>query len=455
MSRTPSNNPTPANALGQRVQSQLDTQRSLQAASAALESALDGIQQARNSLLQISESRPSGDVPTASPTTNGADNVNRNPNSDGIGPGHDALLLTGGTATARGGHWTPQGFVRTSPEVSSTSQVPSPFIPLPPLYAVMEPSLLFQTPPLPSVVPPRFSRQVGVTTPTLLPNPNSSATSHGLRVAARLGEANSPTPQTYAHQAVQIDNTPPVGDGLNRVSSGMNATTTTQTPPSAPPVPWLGSRTTGNRDPHPSRSNPVPSFSHPLPSFPSYAFPQRGMENSYPHIPNNPQNLVLPTPDLFHRQGGHMLPVPIPIQMARPMSSQLSRTRMLPTRAVPGAPGMNFFPAMPGPGPGSAPGSGPESNPAAEQPTEGEFDWTGDNFISWLFPAQEYAPSLVSRQDPQNPGTLRITRSTDTPLPPPPSHSERPPRRRGWGMFLLLLLLFSVVQTNIILIFYS
>ncbi len=437
-SNTPSNHPTPVDSLGQRAQNHLDTQRSLQEASAALDTVFDSIHQVRNSLLQLSESWPSGDVPTASPATNGANDVNQNQNRDGIGPGHDALLLAGGTGTGTAnneGHWNVrvldnQGFVRPGPlEASMTPQtMPRPLMSfLPPLYAIAEPPVLVQPPPLPSVVPPRFSRQINIGTP--VPNPNSSATAHGLRVAAR--EASNFNAHTYAHRGVQHDFSPPaVGEGFNRISNVMTATT------AAPaPVPFPGSRPIGTREPHPLRPNPIPSFTPTLPPLPPFASYPSHPRDMYP--PNNPQNFFIT--DLYHRHGGHLVPMPIPIQMSRPVSSQLSRTRVIPTtRAVPGAMGMEIFPAMPG---GTGHG-GPEPNgPAAGQTNEGELDWTSDNFISWLFPAGDYAPSLVPRQDPQNPGTLRITRSTDSPLPPPPPppHSERPPRRRGWGTSFFLL----------------
>jgi len=435
-SNTPSNFPTPVNSLGQRAQSHSDTQRSLHEASAALDTVFDSIHQVRNSLLQLSESWTSGDVPTASPATNGANNVNQtqnqNQNRDGIGPGHDALLLAGDTGTANNeAHWQMrmldnQGFVRPgSLEASMTPQtMPRPLTSfLPPLYAIVEPPVLVQPPPLPSVVPPRFSRQINIGTPTSVPNPIpiSSATAHGLRVAAR--EANNSNAHTYAHRGVQQDFLPPaVG-----VSYGMTTTTAVPAPSQPALVPFPGSRPIGTREPHPLRPNPMPSFTPTLPPLPPFAsYPSHPM---YP--PNNPQNFFIPTSDLYHRHGGHL--VQIPIQMSRPVSSQLSRTRVIPTtRAVSGGSmGMENFPAMPG---GTGPGGPEPDGPAAGQSHEGELDWTSDNFISWLFPAGDYTPSLVPRQDPQNPGTLRITRSTDSPLPPPPPpHSERPPRRRGWG----------------------
>ncbi len=86
---SPFNHHPPNNVLGQRPSPQgqennLDTQRNLQEASAALETAFDRIRQVRRNLLRFSETLPADGATSA--TTN----------RDEISPGHEALLLSGG-----------------------------------------------------------------------------------------------------------------------------------------------------------------------------------------------------------------------------------------------------------------------------------------------------------------------------------------------------------------------
>lgn len=84
-SQAPANNPNTSVA----VQEQADTHRSLQQASQALELASNRIRQVRRSLLQLSESLPSGE------------SLARIGLHDELRPTHDALLLTGADGVQR------------------------------------------------------------------------------------------------------------------------------------------------------------------------------------------------------------------------------------------------------------------------------------------------------------------------------------------------------------------
>src|SRR5258705_12626369 len=73
-----------------RIQDHSDTQRSLQEASLALENAFDRIRHVRRNLLRLAETLPE-------PLTTGSSNSEQ----DSVDPGHEALVLSGGTTDER------------------------------------------------------------------------------------------------------------------------------------------------------------------------------------------------------------------------------------------------------------------------------------------------------------------------------------------------------------------
>jgi hypothetical protein len=355
-----------------RIQDHSDTQRSLQEASVALENAFDRIRHVRRNLLRLTESLPE-------PLTGSS-----NSGQDSVDPGHEALLLSGGTTEERQqddsshvalGTREVDGAAGTPPRSPSPTRLHS--------AVTLDPPTLIQAPPLPSVLPPRFSRQslYGL-------SPDSAATTHGLRVAAREA-ANSTannnlrvfgiTPRDSRSDPLELERL------LARGHIGYGAA-------QDPPIP-------DEFRFHPARRGRPSHLSAVVPP----VFPASAPPNAYQYR----FNTLIPTPDTSNRM--NYLPLPPAPPPGRPIQWPISDS--------PGPPRPRLS----------------TTNVASSDESDDE-NLSEYQFISWLFPSQEYATSLVPRRDPHNPETIRITRADE----PTPSHPDlEPRRRRGWGEFFL------------------
>ena len=322
-----------------------------------MENAFDRIRNVRRNLLRLAETLPE-------PLTTAASNYDQ----DSVDPGHEALVLS---TTTEEPEQDVSNVTLDTREVDGTtstlSRSPSPTRSLSTMF--VDPSNLLQARPLPSILPPRFPRQsiYGL-------SPDSAATTHALRVAAR--EANS---TANDHRMFGVTPRDPGSDALEferLLARGPVGSGAAQTPDAF----RFQSATRGR----PSHVSAVAS-----PVFPASVPP-----NVYQYRVDT--LMATPDPRLNY------LPLPPAPSPGRPIQRPLS-----------------YLPGSPSPRPTSASMVDGSDN---ENLTEYQF-------ISWLFPSQDYASSLVPRQDPHNPDIIRITRANG----PTPSHPELEPRRRGWG----------------------
>lgn len=161
------------NSSGRRLVRAPSTQLSLQEASAALENAFDHIRHVRRSLLRLTETFPE-------PLTS-------HERDDSVNPGHEALVLSGGSEEEREHDNSNRAQVAPGNRgVDDATGTPSTGSPIP---NHPRSNLAVDQSPLPGVLPPRLSRQ---NLPML--SPDSAATSHGMLVAAR-ERANSTASQ--------------------------------------------------------------------------------------------------------------------------------------------------------------------------------------------------------------------------------------------------------------------
>jgi hypothetical protein len=339
-----------------------DTQRSLQEASLALENAFDRIRHVRRNLLRLAETLPE-------PLTTGSSNSEQ----DSVDPGHEALVLSGGTADERDQDVSNLGTVLLGTrEVDGATSIP----PRSPSPSRPHSTLAVDLPtPLPSVLPPRFSRQnlYGFSS-------DPAATTHGLRVAAREA-ANSTASNPRVFGVAQRD---PRSDALEFERLPIYGAVQDPLIPDN-----LRFRpTTRGRPNHASAVAP--------PVFPTSVPP-----NATQYLFDTPMT----TPDPSNRL--NYLPLPPGRAIQRRLSDLPGPPRHRPTTA---------------------------NRAGSSDETDNEnLNLTEYQFISWLFPSEEYASSLVPRRDPHNPDTITITRANE----PAPPHPDLEPRRRGWGEFSL------------------
>jgi hypothetical protein len=374
-------NSSPGSSTGRRpirrIRDHSDTQRSLQEASVALENAFDHIRHVRHNLLRLAETFPE-------PLTTGPSNSE----PDSVDPGHEALVLSGGATDEQ-----EQDVSNTATGAPDTPEVTStPPRPLSPNHATPGDHPTLTRAPLPSVLPPRFSRQNLYGLPAL--SPDSAATTHGLHVAAR--EAGDSTANS-----LRVFRVPPRGPRataleyerlLARGSIGYGVA---QVPP-FPDDLIFHSATRERPDLVPSS---LPVFSASVPS------------NVYQY----PVDSLMATRDPSNRlQYLPLPPVPLPgrpiqrpsINHPGPLRPRLTTTNIVRPSDV----SLNENSAL-----------------------------TEHQFMSWLFPSQEQASSLMPRRDPHNPDTIRILRANA----PTPSHPDLEPRRRGWGELFFHTKLFN------------
>lgn len=354
-----------------RSQDHSDTQRSLQEASLALENAFDRIRHVRRNLLRLAETLPE-------PLTTGSSNSEQ----DSVDPGHEALVLSGGATDEREQYVSNPGTVELGTRemdgaTSTPPRSPSPSRPHSTL-AVDPPT------PVPSVLPPRFSRQnlYGF-------GSDPAATTHGLRVAAREAVNSTANPRVFGvaprdprSDALEFERLPIYGAIQD------------------PPIPdnlRFRSATRG-------RPNHASAVAPPV-------FPTSVPPNATQYRFDSP----MATPDPSNRLS--YLPLPPAPPPGRAIQRRLSD-----------------FPGPPRHQPTTA------NRVSSSDETDNEnLNLTEYQFISWLFPSEEYTPSLVPRRDPHNPDTIRITRANE----PTPPHPDLEPRRRGWGKFFLHTKLFN------------
>jgi len=422
----------------------LNTQRSLQEASVALETAFSRIRQVRRSLVQLSDSLPP--MP---------DVVSARLNQEGIRPTHDALLLSGGAHDVMyADTFVSSALVpafRTAPPFNNTmNHANGPRTHHPQRLAVNAPmqpsnhgpSTPFYPPPLPSVVPPRFTRHgVFVHPPPPGSVMDSAATTRGLRVAAR--EAD-PSLRDVVHDA---------GVDFASLTAEYERLLAQQRQ-------FLdGAINLSNRLPSTIEEiNRLPVSQNSVAARAQQVREAAGRSQGYLHGPPG----VLPaTPNLNPRADPRRARPPIPRQIIRstvdPSTTLTERFATLADAynqgyAPPDRQGMiqqrfqydgtNVRPTPADPSSRTAP---PRMRlpPLATSQTlsygliddfDGESEMMDDDIVSRLFPLHEYG--LTSIRDPLDPDTVRITRTTDTSISPPEDFVPR----RGWGTSLCTIL---------------
>ncbi|KIM47944.1 hypothetical protein M413DRAFT_22519 [Hebeloma cylindrosporum] len=393
-----------------------DTQRSLQEASAALEVAYNRIRQVRRSLIELSESLPvSGRAGT---------------NYNGLGPGHDALLLS---EASRVEGRREERFVELygmpftmppnrnatpinepTPPVASdlpSSENPNDSTPFP-----VDSSTLFQSSIASNVLPPRLSRRDLVNEAQYLqrrgPHQDPSATTRGLRVAAREANAQMTDLSTLSAEyerilALQRDFDLPNVPSLAENSARWERSTRIQR----------------NFDPRDGRrSIPAASVPPPTPPLLSWRTQDSRRWRMRPEVrpPTRP----------FSAEASDRLQALSNSMMNQDMLAQPPVNVQLPSISTdPRIDPISGFS-------GSA-AEPPRRYRYAMRPVDMEnglnVDWSDEDFISWFSPAQDQYfrdfPTFLPRTPrPQN-NAIRATRTTDTAA----SVSENLPPRRGWA----------------------
>lgn len=404
-----------------------DTQRSLQEASVALEAAYNRIRQVRRSLIELSESLPD----TASGRSGRAE---MNSNYSGLGPVHDALLLSEGSRDERfvelygmplimppNRNATP--ISQPIPLVASDlgSENPNDSTPYPNRSSV-DSSTLFQPFVASNILPPRLSRRDLVNDAQYLQvqrrglQHDTSATTRGLRVAAREANAQMTNLSTLSAEYERILALQPDFDLPSVPSFGENGAR------------WeRPSRTQRNFDPRDGRrSIPTPSLPPSTPPLMSWRAqdPRRWRMRPEVRPPMRPLNAE--ASDRLQALSNSMMNQDM---VAQPPPSVQPPQISIDPRVDP----MFGF-------------SGNSAQPPrryASHPDDVEnsvnIDWVDEDFISWFSPAQDqylrdfptFSPRIPRPQNNNN--AITVTRTTDTAVSPP----ESLPPRRGWGMSCL------------------
>jgi len=391
-----------------------DTQRSLQEASVALEAAYNRIRQVRRSLIELSES-----LPDTVPGRSGRAGTNYS----GLGPVHDALLLTEGSRDERFVELYDMPLImppnrsvtsinRPTPLVASDLDLENPNDSTPnPNRSSVDSSTLFQPFVASNILPPRLSRRDLVNDAQYLQRRglqhDTSATTRGLRVAAR--EANA-----------QMTN-------LSTLSAEYERILALQRDFDLPSVPSFGensarwerpSRTQHNFDPRDGR-RPIPTPSLPPSTPPLMSWrvqdPRRWRMRPDVRPPMRPLNAEAS-------------------DRLQALSNSTMNQDMLPQQP----PQISIDPRV-DPMSGFSGSAAQPPRRYATHPNDMEnsvnIDWSDEDFISWFSPAQDqylrdfptFSPPIPR---PQNNNAIRVTRTTDTAVSP----SDSLPPRRGWGM---------------------
>lgn len=378
-----------------------DTQRSLQQASVALEVAYNRIRQVRRSLMELSESLPS---------TDGLPRFSMNFNE--FEPGHEALLLAGDRFEAE--RELSRGF-----DASTTFTLPHipPVVNLPNverststgdaqgvnealLNRMDTDSILFQPLLSPNVLPPRFSRREHSNDMQYFQRPgityDPASTLRGLRVAAREAQARE-VQGLHAERRVlretAIDSMLHTNGGSSRVERQNH----------------LGRGTESLDSRRMAHSPPLPTAP------PAWRAPDPRRWRIRPELRVNHRPSGVDVPDRFLTLST-MMNTPHSTDMSRNVPGLPLSTETIPTSAFER---YHFY---------------QEGMRLEDMASNINIDWSDDDFVSWLFPAQEsnlLPPRERQQTDTQpNPEIIRITRTTDTAESPP----ESSPPRRGWGM---------------------
>jgi len=386
-----------------------DTQRSLQEASIALELAYNRIRQVRRSLIELSESLPNPDTVSGRSRRAGS-------NYSGLGPTHDALLLSEGNREERFVELYNMPLIMPSnrditpinqpePLVENDLENPNDSTPYPSRTPV-DSSILFQPFVASNVLPPRLSRRDLVNDAQYLQrrglHHDSSATTRGLRVAAREANSQMTDLSTLSAEYESIlalqrdfDNVPSLGENSARIQSNFDPRDGRRSIP-APSVPPSALPLMSWRAQDPRRWRMLPEVRPPMRPFSSEA------SNRLQALSNS-----TPNQDVLAAQS--------------PANVQLPQTSIDPSAAEP-----------------------PRRYRYAMDPDDVESSVnTDEDFTSWFPPTQDQYlrdfPTFLPRiPRPQN-NVIRVIRTTDTAVSPPESSQPR----RGWGMFTRLIFSLS------------
>lgn len=392
-----------------------DTQRSLQEASVALEAAYNRIRQVRRSLIELSESLPNPDTVSGRSGRAGT-------NYSGLGPVHDALLLSEGSRDER----TVELY--SMPPIMPPNRSVTPINQPTPLVASdlgsenpndstsytsrfpLDSSTSFQPFVASNVLPPRLSRRDLVNDAQYLQrrglHPDSSATTRGLRVAAR--EAN-PQMSALSTLSAEYERILALQRDFDLLPSFGENSTRWERP----------SRTQRNFDPRDGRrSIPTPSLPPSTPPLMSWRAqdPRRWRMRPDVRPPMRP----------FSAEASDRLQALSNSMMNQDMLAQPPANAQPPQISVdPRVDPISGF---------SGSGAQPPRRYAMD-PDDLEdsvnIDWSDEDFISWFSPQDQYFRDFPTFRipRPQN-NPIRVSRTSDTAVSPP----ESLPPRRGWGM---------------------
>jgi len=395
-----------------------DTQRNLQEASVALEAAYNRIRQVRRNLIELSESLPD----TASGRSGRAGT-----NYSGLGPSHDALLLSEGSRDERFVELYGMPLImppnrdvtpilnQPTPLVASDLGLENPNDSTPyPTRSPVDSSLLFQPFVASNIMPPRSSRRDLANDAQYVQrrglHHDTSATTRGLRVAAREANAQMTNLSTLSAEyerilALQRDYDPPSVPSFGENGARWERPSRTQ-------------RDFDLRDGR--RSIPAPSLPPSTPPLVSWRVqdPRRWRMRPEVRPPMRP----------FNAEASDRLQALSNSTINRDMLAQppVNVQPLLDPRVDSSV--SSFY------GSGALPPRRYAMHPDDVQ----NIDWSDEDFISWFPPAQDQYfrdfPTFSPRiPRPQN-NAIRVTRTTDTAVSPP----ESLPPRRGWGVSFYL-----------------
>ena len=409
------------------------SQRGLQEASVALEVAYSRVRRVRRSLLQLSDAVQHSEDGASRPVAE----------DNNIGPGHEALLLSGGERegpTGQEGRPTrilPFESVPLSPTLlvrgATDHRLPAPS------RSVASPSRRSATSQLPTprnpdsaARPPRLrSRRERSPNDMIflsrdVSSSETASTTRGLRVAAREAQGQESGSEAQA-RAAEFDSL--LARQRERMADSAHALASFWSQQRAE----RQVRPVRTAESHDTQRTTLPSM---LPNRTTFS------STTTPFRPPDPSRWRRSRPGLHaaNARQGHV-PVDLPDEIDalysdpnRPLSSSSGPPRPWwtafgPTRSVDANLEMSF--------------------PLDDTSSDINIDWSDDEFISWLFPTQDSAypqssrdpPSRRPTDRPANAETIRVTRTTDTTVSPP----ENSPPRRGWGGFFSFSLLPLVI----------
>ncbi|KAF9535750.1 hypothetical protein CPB83DRAFT_901432 [Crepidotus variabilis] len=415
LQRRPSGNSQSSSQAAQD-QSNTPVTRNIQEASDALQTAYERIREVRRSLVQLSRSLPSTLSLEGEPQQRPGSEANLE--RQVIGPRHDALLLPGGAAEEIRPE-SPISFSRLTREFDELLEarerdaIPPQAIPAP--LATSRVATIPRQLGIPNrdepntattnadsspndVVPPRFTRPPRGAQPRL--GGESAATTRGLRVAAREANPDNPPPLIPNRNRLAI-----FASTLNEYQRMLDHQQTMLggAIENFPSLPRVEPVTTTPSSAASNRMNPSSIIASRYRRANNLIAAQQSLDT--PLDPSNRMS-VLPPPPIPRQNDERSLSAPGTSGAERDTTLILPRFRVY-------ADSQRFV------------------RTTGDDWTSWDLDELAQDFSPWFFPAlQDHPPSLVPRQDPQNPDSLPTTRPADSGATRQRSATSG---RRGWA----------------------